>query len=336
MPSWTDNELEGWRQSLAAVQAGEPAGLSFDDALALIGELQELRSRLSAGQPPLSRQGWVPSDEALDLCRSVFFESLPPLALEGLTSWLAGEIKAGRESEHRDVYSDALYDLSQLLEEVRFEAAVADAYILDLKDELFSEPDPADLSRTVGIPAEVLALLSPYFAQNWSPMKLFTDPGARLPGERVLGGWHAGQLLDAALIRSMAALDRLAILLWSAAGRQFERDKAGDLRLPAFRQGYLDQMLADYGQQASWPALRALVEHDFMKFVKPYRDGFIHRRRFPMELHGEHLTVTNLAAGSTRTKGLDASDHLAMVLGFYTEILKPAIVTTSDLLTARQ
>jgi hypothetical protein len=80
----------------------------------------------------------------------------------------------------------------------------------------------------------------------------------RLPREWVLGGWHAGQLLDEALTRSMEALDRLAILLWSAACRQFERDRAGDLRLPAFRQGYLDQMSANYGQQASWPALRVL------------------------------------------------------------------------------
>ena len=98
MPFWTDDELESCRRRVAMVLPGEPAGLLRDDALALLGELTDLRARFAAGGRFPSRAGWVPSDAAVDLARSVFFESLPPLALEGLTGWLTRELARGSES----------------------------------------------------------------------------------------------------------------------------------------------------------------------------------------------------------------------------------------------
>jgi hypothetical protein len=58
--------------------------------------------------------------------------------------------------------------------------------------------------------------------------------------------------------------------------------------------------------------------------VKRYRDGFVHQRRTPVQLHGEHATATFPSASQTTTKGISAELHLAMALGFYDLILRPS------------
>ena len=126
---WTDDELERWRRKVALLAVEESADLPRDDTLAVLGELQELRSRLAAIAVRPSQQGWMPSDSEVREAQAIFFEDLPPLALDGLTKWLVAEDANGRESEPRRIFGDALYDLSALLDEVRFEVGVAAMYI---------------------------------------------------------------------------------------------------------------------------------------------------------------------------------------------------------------
>lgn len=89
---WTDEELENWQRRVARLSPDAPAGLSREDALALFRELEQLRLAIPSGEP--SSQGWVPSDTATDLARSVFFERLPQPPLEGLSNWLSAELGA--------------------------------------------------------------------------------------------------------------------------------------------------------------------------------------------------------------------------------------------------
>lgn len=59
----------------------------------------------------------------------------------------------------------------------------------------------------------MLALLAGYGQNNFPPDQLLLNPTAALGGHRVLSGWWAAQLLDSAIIRGIAVLDRVAILL---------------------------------------------------------------------------------------------------------------------------
>ena len=284
---------------------------------------------------PQEIRGWLPTDEASDLATEIFLNDLPSLPIEPLSSRLTSDLRSEENSEQRDFYADAIHDFARLIDEVRFETSVAAAFISSLKEILFKEVDEEDLSRTVGVPREVLALLAPYVAQNWLPTDLFSRPEMEISGSRILGGWFAGQLLDSALIRSISALDRIAILLWCAAPLPIERDRFGELRLPAFRKGYLNRMAPHYSSRAEWTPLANLVDHDFMGLVKPYRDGFVHRRRTPMQLHGEHVTVVDLHTDNPRKiPGFDPNHHLGMVLGFYDTVLKPATELAGALVTA--
>lgn len=77
--------------------------------------------------------------------------------------------------------------------------------------------------RKIGIPIEVIATLQAYAAPPSDPITLLHKPDTKLAGDRVLSLWFAGQLLDSALFRSVAVLDRLATLLWCASGRPLRK-----------------------------------------------------------------------------------------------------------------
>lgn len=178
---------------------------------------------------------------------------------------------------------------------------------------------------------ESIALLQRYMREPPSPPELFSSPYEQISGNRVLGDWVAAQLLDSALFRSIAACDRLAILLWLRAGRSLGATKGGRLRHPSFTRGYLDVLAADYGARSEWDELRKLSENERFAISKELRDGFTHSRRFASELHGEQVVSY---AGGSPMRALDAGDHQALALAFYNVILRPAVELVGGLLEA--
>ena len=218
-------------------------------------------------------------------------------------------------------YVDAYIDLHRLLEEIRFEVALAWLLIEDrrVKVERGELARPA-LPRL--IPMEALALPQRYMREPPAPTELFADPYAGISGNRVLGDWFAAQLLDSALFRSVAVCDRLAILLWVRAGREIPTTKRGREHHPAFTPRHLDVLVRDYGEQAEWASLRALADNELFTFTKELRDGFTHSRRLVSELHGEPIVAYAMEAPK---RGVDADEHRALALAFYDVILRPAI-----------
>jgi hypothetical protein len=108
-------------------------------------------------------------------------------------------------------------------------------------------PEGHDIADGMTVPTAVQALLAPYLRPNPAPGELIGRPGQPFAGHRVLGGWWAAQLFDSSLIRGLSCLDRLAIMLHCAAGKDLTRDRrTQELRLPAFRANYLEPLAVAY------------------------------------------------------------------------------------------
>ena len=178
--------------------------------------------------------------------------------MESFADWLATALRHAHDTadqcgrgtqtidEQRDVYIDALFDLTQLGEELRYATSVGAVYLIGVRGDVAAAQDHAtSLSGGMSVPTTARALLAPYLRPNPAPSQLLTRPGEPIAGQRVLGGWWAAQLFDSALIRGLACLDRVAIMLHRAAGKPLVRDnRSNELRLPAFRARYL-QTIAD-------------------------------------------------------------------------------------------
>lgn len=284
-------------------------------------------------QPPYGITGlaadgpaWLPGPEVEGKVAAIFYNDLPTLNVGRLSDWLAQrlESRADEGGDDLDLYTDALFDLSQLAEEFRFLASAGALYSLGLQEQITAAiPDEIAPGAGNAVPTVVRALLAGYMRPVPPPSALLHDPGQSIAGHRVLGGWWAAQLFDSALIRGMSVLDRLAVLLFCADQQPITPNKHGDLMLPAFRKSWLQQVTR-WDTDTEWSKLLEILDHPVFTLVKRYRDGFVHQRRAPMQLHGEHATTTFPSTAQKTTKGISAELHLAMVLGFYDLVLRPS------------
>jgi hypothetical protein len=289
----------------------------------------------------------MPDIEVFDKADAIYRDDLPSLNVEPFANWLSAALQRTHDTgdqderhpharttdEQRDVYADALLDLTQLAEELRYSTSVGAVYLIGVRDDVAAVKDQAtNIAGGVAVLTVAHALLAPYMRPNPGPSQLITHPDQPIAGQRVLGGWWAAQLFDSALIRGLACLDRLAIVLHCAAGKPLVRDRqTKELRLPAFRASYL-QAVADAYDPTQWAKLTALLDHEIFKLVKRYRDGFVHQRRISMELHGEYPDARDTAAGRIRV--LSPDQHLALVIAFHKLVLTPACVLAADLITS--
>jgi hypothetical protein len=69
----------------------------------------------------------------------------------------------------------------------------------------------------------------------------------------------------------MAALDRLATLLWLAAAHEIHTKADGTSHFPSFRSVWLTRLQNTYGEAKAWPDLLALLEAPMFRFVKQFR-----------------------------------------------------------------
>lgn len=229
------------------------------------------------------------------------------------------------------IYDEALVDLVRLLEEIRFSVSVGAMYAHAARGELHPRrASHQEWPQNVGLSPKVRTLLASYTQNTYAADQLIYDPSVPLAGERFLGSWWAGQLIDSAVVRGISALDRLAILLSCTARRIDPR------RMPAFRSRELRRLSEVFGSESEWTTVLALAENEVFQFVKEVRDGHVHRRRLPTKLHGEFVTSGRDAAGRyVSTVGMDPDLHFATVTALFQDVIVPAIGAASALIARR-
>jgi hypothetical protein len=280
-------------------------------------------------------QGWNPSLHALQQAQQTYLDSMPNVNLTGLTGWLTTQLQHGMNDrdEHCRVYGDALYEISRLIEELRFEASLASVYITEFGSKLCAKRRASrDLRGSFEMPGDAITLLNPSLNNGVVLTQHFDDPITPIAGHRVLAGWYTAQLLDSALARAIAALDCVAVLLWSAARIPPITDRQGRLILPTFCEEDLEVVGSHYCSSPMWLSLFTLTEHSSIQMVRPYRNGFIHQRRAPMELHGGQ-EVSIRFGGDRAVPPIGAQRQLAIVKDFYSEILHAAITRANEVLS---
>lgn len=237
-------------------------------------------------------------------------------------------------AELRRTFFDALLDLHKLLEEYRFHVGLAHGLEVDYSVKARRGDAPViqnnpDIDRLGGIPDEARALLVAFMREPPLATELFRDPHQEMTGLRILSRWAAGQMIDSALIRGVAACDRLATLLWARAERPLPRTRAGLARLPTFTPRQLAELDDAYDQRAEWGELTGIAASEFYETVRRLRNGFTHERRTYSELHGERIVSSS---GGPTYEGIDAGLHLAFGPAFAAEVLRPAVEHTGRLL----
>jgi hypothetical protein len=251
------------------------------------------------------------------------------------------ELRLIADHQLRRVYLDALMDLHHLVEEYRFESLLA----LTLLRDYVIKRDRGEAPRlklsgdermdNVPWPAEAVVVMRRYAREPVNAVELFEKPHQQITGARILSRWFAGQLVDSALYRGIAACDRLAILLRCQAGVPIEVTKSGDHRQPAFTPGDLKELQLTYASVPEWQSLRQLTVNPLFEFIKQERNGFTHERRSPSELHGERAVVYSEDNGPEQVvPAMEAETHYTLAPAFYNEILRPAIELTRTVVVA--
>jgi hypothetical protein len=291
---------------------------------------------------------WSLSRKALGVADDVYYNELKTISVEGYSDGVfteQDEQPVVADRTHREVYADSLFDLQRLLEEVRFEIALATMLTSDYRARHpLDEPAPPSAGhQNVTIPAEVLAVLASYAGPVPSPSVLATDLHRAIPGSRHLSRWLAAQLLDSAMLRSLSVLDRVVTMLYIRAGLTIRRGRDGSLRLPNFSIDQLKKIRSAYEEHPAWPGLREVARDEMYAFIKRYRDGNVHHRRWPSELHGEtSITYWDTTAkddeprAERRQEGLTAQLHIAAALAAWNHVLRPAVEAGARLASSGQ
>ncbi len=274
--------------------------------------------------------------DALEAQARLLHGHLDQISTEGLSIGLYPENRA-IPADLRNELADAIVELSALIEEIRFSGAFAGLLIEDYEDIANSivptEGEDSSISqelRNMGIPIAAMALLTPYLAPIPAPSTLFTTPHIGFAGERFLSLWFAGQLIDAGLVRVVAALDRVAIVLWSSAGMPIPVSQRTSH--PAFRPTYLRRLAGVYSTN-EFGAVLKLTEHELYGVLVSVRNGFTHSRRIISELHGHYrVAYESTDPRGVVTQAIDKRTHMAILLACYNEVLRPAVNSATSCL----
>ncbi|MCW2974861.1 MAG: hypothetical protein JWM06_142 [Actinomycetia bacterium] len=330
-----DLVLEKTREALQWV-----VGTIFGDVSEAFANQTDMLS--NASLQPKPRAFWIgpyrPTQKAIQQTYEVE-DDMEMLSFEGMASIGSTDgsyppgVDAIPDPTLRKTFFDALIDLHRLVEEYRFHVAFAHLLMFDVSERvqdgtaLKIESDP--IFDQLGIPDEARALLLPFWRRPSSVTEFFSNPHEVITGHRRRSSWLAGQLLDSALVRGVAACDRVATLLWARAGVPIAQ-RYGERYLPSFLPRQLARLDSFYADRPEWPELKKLAEHGIYTSARSIRNGFTHSRRIPSELHGEKVVAT---ANGEPVQGLGVGLHLAFGLDLYKLVLEPVVEYTRRLLT---
>lgn len=281
---------------------------------------------------------WSLDTEALDSADSVYLD-FGQLDLttysEGLISAEPGHAPLLPSREERETYSDALHDLHRLLEEIPFQVGFAVMLLVDFRvrrdrNEITVEDRP---QRPTMMSAELTAAIANYMRPPPPPSRLTSDLHCTMAGHRQLSRWLAAQLLDSATLRSLSCLDRVATMLHLRAGLAIRKQADGRPRLPSFNRPELRTLESYYESGSAWKPFEGVLDNPIYGLIKQVRDGTVHQRRWPSELHGEPWIAywdAGAQLGPTRgplrvDEGLTAADHVALLRGTWAEVVRPVV-----------
>jgi hypothetical protein len=191
------------------------------------------------------------------------------------------------------------------------------------------------------MPVEAMAALLPFAQPPPPPSVLVRDPHRRISGHRHLSRWIGAQLLDSAALRSLAVLDRVITLLHLRAGLALPTRKDGTIQYPGFSLAVMKGLRPHFEGHTAWSDFEGLLQDEYYKLIKRFRDGAVHQRRWPAELHGEpDASYWGLGSGQEgegpaperRVGGLDAQSHHALLLATWDQVISRAISLGSQLL----
>lgn len=280
---------------------------------------------------------WNIAGEAEAASTNVLIGPLRPISLEDFTSPLARAPLA--TSPEQAAYSELFSDLADLLEEYRFEVAFGLMLLVDF--ELAVSGGRATQNSATdesALPPVVTGLLTAYTREPPPPARLFTAPYEHMSEFRVLQTWFAAQLFDSALYRGIAALDRLASLIWLAADRPLSSASDTGTWFPAFRESWSTDMQTflkasgRWGEvREDWGALDQCLDNRLLKYALTVRHGFTHGLRLPSQLHGHHVR-----ANVTQTLALRAfrpEEHEALAVALHDTSLRQATETAGRIVS---
>jgi len=234
---------------------------------------------------------------------------MPESEIVRLSKVLAQPDVLTREAAQLRSYAAAIDDL---IAETRWHAFQA-LTIWAQFPQITEPPEDDNPFYRLGIPADVRLMLRPFVAR--ADQILYDDPLANRKGG-THAGWVFQMLLDGVIYRVVAALDRLANILWVLA-------KLGKGR-PYFRTGKLKRIHQELNCEES-KRLCELASSELMDFVLGYRDGFTHEvkpvsitAQFPpayeIEMPDGQIVVLEQSAwhGTHLLALCDASYHLLL------------------------
>jgi hypothetical protein len=190
------------------------------------------------------------------------------------------------------------------------------------------------------MPVEMLAGLTPFTMAPPSPSAMLDSLHSKVSGGRHLSRWAGAQLLDSAILRSLSCLDRVATMLHLRADLAVEMRKDGTRWLPSFTKTEMKRLQLVYEHRPGWGDFAAVRSNPIYGLAKMFRDGTVHHRRWPSELHGEAL-ISYMDVGGPddddeppRTcKGMGAQDHLGYLMATWEEVVRPVVESGGRLLT---
>lgn len=182
------------------------------------------------------------------------------------------------ESVEGEYVRHVIIDIDDLIAQARWHLGQAlllmDVYSTQLglsENKEFEEKIEFDqIIEEIGVPTKALLLLRGFIAR--SDHVMYSDYSTpRRSG--TVAGWVFHMMIDNSIYRVIAALDRLAHVLWYAAGLPFTRDN-NKVRV-YFRSGKLKLI----NEKINLPSSEKLLEMSkgpLLDYVLSYRDGFAH------------------------------------------------------------
>ncbi|MBN2981573.1 hypothetical protein [Cohnella algarum] len=182
--------------------------------------------------------------------------------------------------------------------------------------------DDNPLVKGRGMPSSVHLLLREYIVD--SERVMFTDLTESWRGGTV-AGWIYNSLIDSALYRILAALDRIAHVLWTLAGLKKENIY--------FRSRKLEKIHAKI-QMKETNELLDIAKSPLYEFLLSYRDGFSHNKKFysriagypPEDIYtdseGNRVSVNNISLDAEYLLALGnaAYSNLNLVMSYFSNI----------------
>jgi hypothetical protein len=265
---------------------------------------------------------WDMNDELKSTADEFYYAFIiPNLENFSQVALLQNNGKLCMDEEHYEIFQDSFSEIVNLMEESRLLASLAAAYLQDL-DESFQRFRESQVQ--ISMSGKVGALLAGYIDFNHPPSMLFSSPQRHISKNRLMGTWFAGTLIDSAIIRQIAIVDRILAILVSVLNLPIERFKdSGELIYPSANPKTLQKLSSHLSSEDSSKFLDILVNENF-KTLKDFRDRFVHRHRVETQLHGDFFYKIRDDSPEL-FRGLDSDHHLALTLYAHREVILPLI-----------